>query len=534
MKYKISNIKVPIEQYSGEVQGHVAKIVKLNINQIKSFKVLSQAVDARKRNVHEIYFVFTVFVDYEGKIRKNKHFDVCEVIEVEKAYTVKKKLTNKIKKSPIIIGSGPSGLFAAVKLAEYGLNPIVLERGKDVDERKKDVDNFWKSGLLNVKSNVQFGEGGAGTFSDGKLTTRVKDPLSKEVLRYFVQNGAPEEILIIKKPHLGTDNLCKIIKNLRAYIEKLGGQILFEKNVTDFILEDNKIKGVVANGNETFLGEHVILACGHSARDTYKMIIDNGVFTEAKGFAIGLRIEHSQNMIDEIQYGKHKDNPYLQAAEYGLAYKDSTTGRGVYSFCMCPGGLVISAASECDSLVVNGMSYHSRDLNNANSAIVASVLPSDFMEDPFQGIEFQRKFEKLAFQLGGGGYKAPVQMVEDFINGKVSQSLGTVNPSYRPGFTFADLRECLPEQVGVAIKNGLVNFDTKIQGFSYGDGVLTGVETRTSSPVRITRNRQDYQSINTGGLYPIGEGAGYAGGIMSAAIDGLNCANAVVRNISMD
>ena len=380
---------------------------------------------------------------------------------------------------------------------------------------------------LNLESNVQFGEGGAGAFSDGKLTTRIKDNRCGYVLEELVKAGAPDEIIYSGKPHVGTDLLKGVVKNIRKEIIRLGGEVRFNSKLEKVNIKDGKLKSIIVNGEEIPC-EALILAIGHSSRDTYEMLFREGVFMQPKAFAVGVRIEHPQKMIDESQYGKYAGHPRLKAADYRLAYQSEKTGRGIYSFCMCPGGVVVAAASEENRLVSNGMSYHARDLENANSALVVTVGPDDFEgSSPLKGMEFQRHYESLAYNLGGGGYKAPIQLVGDFMKDEVSKKLGCVIPSYKPGFEFRDLRECLPNYVVDSLKDGITKFDTRIKGYGMNDAVLTGIETRTSAPVRVSRN-ENLESINTSGLYPCGEGAGFAGGIISAAVDGIKVAEKII------
>jgi uncharacterized FAD-dependent dehydrogenase len=408
----------------------------------------------------------------------------------------------------------------------------LIDRGKPVSERTRDTYNFWKTRELNSESNVQFGEGGAGTFSDGKLQTRVRDKLNrdKKILQELILAGAPEEILFKNKPHIGTAKLVKIVENLRKKIVELGGEYQFQSRVDDLILENNKIKGIKLQSGEEIRSDHVILAIGHSARDTFKMLSRRGVQLEAKPFSVGFRIEHPQTVIDQNQYGKQAGHPLLEAADYQLAHH-SSLGRTVYSFCMCPGGLVIAASSGPGTVVTNGMSQYARNERNANSAIVAEVVPTDFKDKPLGGIEFQQRWEEKTFLLGGGNFNAPCQLVGDFLNGKPSSELGSVQPSYLPGITMTDLRGCLPVYVVSAIKEALPEFEKRIKGFTLEDAVLTGIETRTSSPVRILRGK-DYQSISIRGLYPAGEGSGYAGGILSSAMDGIKAAEAMIQSIN--
>ncbi|HLL18544.1 MAG TPA: hypothetical protein VK439_07170, partial [Rubrivivax sp.] len=469
---------------------------------------------------------------------------------------------------PVVIGFGPCGIFAALILAQLGLRPIVLERGKPVRERTKDTWGLWRQGVLDPESNVQFGEGGAGTFSDGKLYSQISDPrhLTRKVLDEFVKAGAPEEILFVSKPHIGTFRLVGIVEKMRASIVALGGEVRFQQEVTDLLVEDaagqdaaiglngngngsssgrpwprKTIRGLVLAGGEVLAADHVVLAPGHSARDLFVVLQRRGVFTEAKPFSIGFRIEHPQGLIDRARFGPAAGHPILGAADYKLVYH-AANGRSVYSFCMCPGGTVVAATSEKDRVVTNGMSQYSRNERNANAGIVVGINPQDYRQDglnegpvnPLDGVAFQRRWETRAFELGGGGYRAPGQLVGDFIRGQRSSALGSVEPSYKPGVTPTHLadpeRPSLPAYALEAIREALPAFDRQIKGFAMHDAVLTGVETRTSSPLRITRGR-DHQSLNVEGLYPAGEGAGYAGGIMSAAVDGIEAAEALAMRL---
>ncbi|MDE2401755.1 MAG: NAD(P)/FAD-dependent oxidoreductase [Burkholderiales bacterium] len=446
---------------------------------------------------------------------------------------------------PVVVGFGPCGIFAALILAQMGLRPIVLERGKEVRERTKDTWNLWRQGVLDPESNVQFGEGGAGTFSDGKLWSQISDPrhLTRKVLTEFVKAGAPDEILVVSKPHIGTFRLVSMVEKMRADIQALGGEIRFEQRVTDVLIEGSgegrHIRGVTLVSGEQLRTDHVVLALGHSARDTFTMLHERGVYMEAKPFSMGFRIEHPQSLIDKARFGPNAGNPILGAADYKLVHH-ARNGRSVYSFCMCPGGTVVAATSEPNRVVTNGMSQYSRNERNANAGIVVGLAPQDYAQDknatgpvnPLDGLAFQRQWESRAFDLGGGGYQAPGQLVGDFIKGQTSRALGGVMPSYKPGVHLTDLGQpghsSLPDYAIEAIREALPAFERQIKGFSMPDAVLTGVETRTSSPLRITRGR-DYQSLNVKGLYPAGEGAGYAGGIMSASVDGIEVAEALGR-----
>jgi hypothetical protein len=419
-------------------------------------------------------------------------------------------------------------MLAALTLAQHGYCPLVLERGRDVDSRTRDVAKFWQDGHFNRASNVQFGEGGAGTFSDGKLTTRVQDPRMQQVLDIFIAAGAPEEIRYVHKPHIGTDKLRHMVKSIRRRIIALGGQVEFEAQVTDIDIQDGQLKGLTVNENRYIPCSVALVGIGHSARDTYELLQRRAIAMEAKAFAIGVRIEHPQELIDKAQYGLAAGHAQLGAADYALVYHDKSNGRTAYSFCMCPGGLVVAASSEVGGVVTNGMSLYQRDSGMANSALVVNVNPEDCGDEVLSGVEFQRKYEALAFKAGGGNYCAPVQLVSDFLTGQSGDERSLTKPSYRPGVVAADLRLCLPEFVTTTLAHALPEFDCKIKGFAHPQAAMTGVETRTSAPVRLLRDC-DYMSTSTKGLYPIGEGAGYAGGIMSASLDGLNAAIVVIK-----
>jgi uncharacterized FAD-dependent dehydrogenase len=437
------------------------------------------------------------------------------------------------KTRPVVIGTGPCGLFAGLSLARMGFKPIILERGKIVRERTQDVWAFWRQRQLKPESNVQFGEGGAGTFSDGKLHTGIKDRGHhiRQILKDFVDCGAPEEIIYISKPHIGTLRLVKVVENLRAKILELGGDIRFDSHVMDIVIENGTVRGVTLADGEQTAADHVILAVGHSARDTFEMLHRRGVHIEPKPFSIGFRIEHPQHVIDVCRLGKHAGNPLLGAADYKLVHH-CKSGRDVYSFCMCPGGQVVAATSEEGRVVTNGMSHYSRNERNANAGIVVGITPADFGADhPLAGIALQRELEEKAFRLGGANYNAPAQLVRDFLAGRPSTGPGSVIPSYTPGVTWTDLSNALPDYAIAAIHEAILAFDKTLKGFAMDDAVLTGVETRTSSPIRIARN-ENFESVNTTGLYPAGEGAGFAGGIISAAVDGMKVAEAVARKVA--
>jgi len=438
---------------------------------------------------------------------------------------------------PVVVGFGPCGIFAALVLAQMGLKPIVLERGKPVRQRTRDTWGLWRQRVLQPESNVQFGEGGAGTFSDGKLYSQIKDPrhLGRKVMREFVSAGAPEEILYAAHPHIGTFKLVKVVETMREQIIALGGDIRFQQRVTDFQVEDGHLRGLSILHQDTgatsqLRADHVVLALGHSSRDTFEALHARGVFLEAKPFSIGFRIEHPQGMIDRARWGRHAGHPLLGAADYKLVHHASN-GRAVYSFCMCPGGTVVAATSEPNRVVTNGMSQYSRNERNANAGIVVSIEPRDYPGGPLAGVELQRELESRAFGLGGGTYEAPGQLVGDFVAGRPSTAFGDVLPSYKPGVKLGDLHPSLPPYAIEALREALPAFGRKIPGFDRHDAVLTGVETRTSSPLRITRG-EDFQSLNVRGLYPAGEGAGYAGGILSAGVDGIKVGEAVARSLA--
>lgn len=520
----IQQIKMPLEHNDNDIEYKIHKILKVKKENINSYKIVKKSIDARNTNNIKIVYSIEVVIKnmHINKLINNKN--IMSTKDEEYRFPNKNR---EILDRPIIIGSGPAGLFCGLILAENNYKPIILERGKDVDNRVNDVNSFFTSNTLNIESNIQFGEGGAGTFSDGKINTLVKDKFfrKEKVLKEFIKAGAPEEIMYVNKPHIGTDYLVTVVKNIRNKINDLGGEVCFNSKVTDLIIKDNEINGVVVNDEKIIKSSNVILAIGHSARDTFKVLKDHNINMEQKGFAIGLRIEHPQKMISRNQYGDLYNHPNLPVADYKLTYK-STLGRGVYSFCMCPGGFVVNSSSEIGHVVCNGMSNFIRNETNANSAIIVNVLPEDFgSNDILAGVEFQRKWEKTAFEVAGSNYSLPIQLFGDFLNNKESKEFGDVKPNTKGYYTFANLNNCLPSYVLGSLKEGILYFDKKIKGFARNDAILTGVETRSSSPIRIIRN-DNYMS-NIQGLYPCGEGAGYAGGIMSAAMDGIKVAEQV-------
>jgi len=529
---RIINIRVPFAE-NININALAAKRLKLPPRAVLEVVIVRKALDARRKN--NISFVYSLDVKVsvpEGQVLSALNGDRDVAVANEQKPENLISGNRELQHRPVVIGLGPAGMLAALTLAQYGYRPLVLERGRDVDMRSKDVAKFWQTGQFDEKSNVQFGEGGAGTFSDGKLTTRVNDPLMRQVLDIFVQAGAPTEITYMHKPHIGTDKLRNIVKHIRKQIIDLGGQVEFEAQVTDIEIKNGEITGIVVNENRHIPCDLALFAIGHSARDTYAMLHSRGIDMEAKAFAIGVRIEHPQDIIDKSQYGSSAGHDHLPAADYSLVYHAKDTKRTAYSFCMCPGGLVVAAASETGGVVTNGMSLYNRGSGMSNSALVVNVSPEDFGSNVLGGIEFQRKYEQLAFACGGSNYHAPLQTVGDFLAGTVGSTAYHTTPSYRPGVIAADLRQCLPDFVVDTLVQALPDFDRKIKGFAHPQVIMTGVETRTSAPVRIVRNK-DYMSVNTQGFYPIGEGAGYAGGIMSAALDGLNCATSIIKQYKM-
>ncbi len=525
---KITNLKLPFDHQDNEIRKAAAVKIGIPEDKILSLKIKRRSLDARSRRPISRVYTIIVEVEDQGSYNRRIEKDPDLSLSEEREYEAPAVISGINRERPLIVGTGPAGLFAALILAEAGFNPLLIDRGKPARKRVMDVSHFWKAGELNPESNVQFGEGGAGTFSDGKLTTRVKDKSlrAEKILQELAAAGAPPEILIESKPHVGTANLVRIVENLRSKIESLGGEYRFESRVDDLVLEGDKVKGVVLATGERVSASTVVLAIGHSARDTFVMLQERGVKLAPKPFSVGFRIEHAQSLIDHNQYGIHAGHPALGAADYQLSYRTSL-GRTVYSFCMCPGGSVIGAASEEGGIVTNGMSQYARNGKNANSAIVAEVLPGDFPDDPLGGFLFQRIWEQKAYLMGGEEYHAPAQLVEDFMRGQVSSQIRQVQPTYQPGIHLADLNQSLPPGITAAIQEALLEFDRRLPGFAGLDAVLTGVETRTSCPLRILRGN-DGQSMSVQGLYPVGEGSGYAGGIISSAIDGIKAAEKLI------
>jgi uncharacterized FAD-dependent dehydrogenase len=531
---RIQELKLPLDHPERALRQAVLKRLGVSEQNLISFTLFKRAYDARKTSAIQLIYTIDAELKDEASVLKRLSKDKQIVRTPDLNYRPPVQASGGMKR-PVVVGMGPCGLFAGLLLAEMGFNPIILERGKIVRERTVDTFKFWRKGILNPGSNAQFGEGGAGTFSDGKLYSQIKDPrhLGRKVLTEFVEAGAPDEILYVSKPHIGTFRLVSMIEHMRGKIERLGGEIRFEHQVTDILLHERQgekqVAGLVLANGEAIETNHLVMALGHSARDTFEMLHRRGVFFEAKPFSIGVRIEHPQSIIDCARFGPSAGHPILGAADYKLAHHASN-GRSVYSFCMCPGGTVVAAASEDGRLVTNGMSQYSRRERNANAGIVVGITPEDFPADaranPLAGIAFQRHWEEKAFIAGGASWFAPCQLVGDFLKDQPSTVLGSVIPSYKPGVTPTDLNLCLPEYATIAMREALQAFGRQIQGFSMEEAVMTGVETRTSSPVRMTRGA-DLQSLNVKGLYPAGEGAGYAGGILSAAVDGIKVAESL-------
>jgi uncharacterized FAD-dependent dehydrogenase len=539
---RITELRLPLDHDEAALRLAIVGRLGVADAELTAYTVFRRAYDARKKAaIQLIYTIDCTLVDEPAVAARwsgDPHVRPTPDMRYRCVGHAPADFRASARPRPVVVGFGPCGLFAALILAQMGLAPIVLERGKEVRQRTKDTWGLWRQGVLDPTSNVQFGEGGAGTFSDGKLWSQISDPrhLTRKVLTEFVRAGAPEEILYVSKPHIGTFRLVSMIEKMRADITALGGEIRFQQQVVDVRIEHGHVRGLTLSGGEALRADHVVLALGHSARDTFTMLHERGVCMQAKPFSVGFRVEHPQGVIDRARFGAAAGNPILGAADYKLVHH-AKNGRGVYSFCMCPGGTVVAATSETERVVTNGMSQYSRNERNANAGIVVGVDPQDYRQgryegpvNPLDGLAFQRLWESRAYELGGGGYRAPGALVGDFIKGQTSRALGEVLPSYQPGVQLTDLndpkRPSLPPYVLAAIREALPAFDRQIKGFARPDAVLTGVETRTSSPLRITRGK-DFQSLNVAGLYPAGEGAGYAGGIMSAGVDGIEVAEAL-------
>ncbi len=539
---RLTEIKLPLDHPADDLQTAILARLQIAPLILLDYSVFKRGVDARKKsNIHFTYTVDVRTTQDQVLLKRLKDKDPHLSQTPDTGYKFVAQADGSARSRPVVIGTGPCGLFAALVLAQMGFKPLILERGKIVRERTKDTWGFWRKSEFKPGSNVQFGEGGAGTFSDGKLYSQVKDSKhhGRKVLAEFVKAGAPPEIMYVSKPHVGTFRLVKVVEHMRAQIQALGGEFRFETQVVDIVIEDGHVRALVLNDGETIRTDHVVLAIGHSARDTFHMLHERGMYIEAKPFSLGFRIEHPQGLIDRARYGPFAGHEQLGAADYKLVHHASN-GRSVYSFCMCPGGTVVAATSEEGRVVTNGMSQYSRNERNANAGIVVGITPADFApyaadyaaDHPLAGIGFQRFWESRAYELGGGTYEAPGQLVGDFVDGRASTAFGSVLPSYKPGVHLTDLATALPDYAIDAVREALPAFDKQIKGFYMRDAVLTGVETRTSSPIRIKRRDEDCQSLNTRGLYPAGEGAGYAGGIMSAAIDGIKVAEALALQIT--
>lgn len=522
---RINEVKLSLDEDIEKISEKISKKLRIKPEEILKYQIYRESIDARKRDQINLVYTVDVAVKNEGKILE-RYRDVTKTPDFR--YKDVPHGDKTLNHRPVVIGTGPAGLFAGLILAQRGYKPILLERGQDVDTRTENVKTFWQGKELNTESNVQFGEGGAGTFSDGKLTTRIKDVRVRKVLEELVDARSPEEILYSYKPHIGTDILKTVVRNIRNKIIELGGEVQFGSKVTDLYIENGRITGVEVNDTERIETNEVILAIGHSARDTYEMLYTSGVKIRQKPFSIGVRIEHPQGIINQSQYKAFAEHPRLGAADYRLTYQ-AKNGRAVYTFCMCPGGMVVAAASEGNTVVTNGMSEYARDQENANSALLVQVNTEDFGGDhPLAGVDFQRKWEEAAFVLGGKDYHAPCQRVGDFLNNRPSTEIGHVKPSYLPGVKPTDLSRCLPDFVIEAMREALPALDRKLQGFAMDDALMTGVETRSSAPIRIERDEETMESLTVKGLYPVGEGGGYAGGIVSAAVDGIKAAEKII------
>lgn len=527
-RYKISDLAIPLDRDTpAQLKKAVCAALRLKPDQVPVVRLARRSVDARKKD--DVHLTVTAEVELKHPLRTPLPRRVTESVPFRYTVTPQPRFTHR----PLVVGCGPAGLFAALILAQAGQAPLLIDRGRDVSEREQDVRRFWETGVLDPDSNVQFGAGGAGAFSDGKLNTGTKDPRIRFVLEELVRCGAPEQILTDAKPHVGTDRLHLAIRELLDRIRRFGGEVRFQTCLHDLTIADDRVQSVMlrnADGTvERLTPGSLVLAIGHSARDTFELLQNRGVYMEPKAFSVGVRIEHRQDWLNRAQYGAFAGHPALGAADYKLAMH-TASGRGVYTFCMCPGGTVVAASSEIGGVVTNGMSEFARDGENANSALLVGVTPADFGSDhPLAGIAFQRKLERAAFAAGGGGYRAPAQLVGDFLAGVPSTAFGAVKPSYTRGVVPADLTRCLPPEITAAMRDGLRQMDCALHGFAAPEAVLTGVETRSSSPVRIVRG-ETYEAHRVAGLYPCGEGAGYAGGITSAAVDGIRCAERILAN----
>ncbi|HWX47388.1 MAG TPA: NAD(P)/FAD-dependent oxidoreductase [Roseomonas sp.] len=534
---RLTELRLPLDHPEPALRAAVLARLGIADAELLDLHVFRRGYDARKKTAIQLIYTLDLTLRDEAAVLRRHRGDRHIGPRPDTTYRFVGHAPAGFTRRPLVIGAGPCGLLAALLLAQMGFRPIILERGKAVRERTKDTWGLWRRSALNSESNVQFGEGGAGTFSDGKLYSQISDPQhhGRKVLEEFVKAGAPEEILFVSKPHIGTFRLVTMVEHMRRSIEALGGEYRFESRVTDLLVDTapdgtRQIRGVALADGSVLESDHVVLAVGHSARDTFEMLERRGVYVEAKPFSIGVRIEHPQRMVNECRFGPYAGNKLLGAADYRLVHH-CRNGRAVYSFCMCPGGTVVAATSEPGRVVTNGMSQYQRAERNANSAVVVSITPEqDFPGGPLAGIDLQRRLEEAAFRAGGGEYYAPAQTVGDFLASRPSTALGEVVPSYKPGVTPTDLAACLPDYAVAAIREALPAFDRQLRGFARPDAVMTGVETRTSSPVRVKRG-EDRQSLNTRGLYPAGEGAGYAGGILSAAVDGIKTAEAVARSL---
>ena len=536
---RLTEIKLPLAHPDTAIADAVVRTLGIQADELQSVRIFKLSFDARKADLLQVYIVDVALssdaleAEVLHRFDNNPHVRATPDMAYKPVASASSLSPAQLKNRPVVVGFGPCGIFAALVLAQMGFKPIVLERGKKVRERTKDTWNLWRKNQLHPESNVQFGEGGAGTFSDGKLYSQIKDPrfLGRKVMQEFVKAGAPEEILVDAHPHIGTFKLVKVVENLREQIIALGGEVRFEQRVTDVQIENGQLQGltvldVTTQQSYELPTQQAVLALGHSSRDTFEMLHERGVYIEAKPFSIGFRIEHPQSLIDRARWGRHAGHPLLGAADYKLVHH-AKNGRAVYSFCMCPGGTVVAATSEVGRVVTNGMSQYSRNERNANAGIVVSITPEDFpSKHPLAGIELQRTLESAAYVLGGSTYEAPGQLVGDFVKGQASKALGSVEPSYKPGVKLVDLATALPSYAIEAIREAIPEFAKKIKGFDLPDAVLTGVETRTSSPIKMTRG-EDFQSLNVRGLFPAGEGASYAGGILSAGVDGIKVAEAV-------